>query len=181
MGIRFLLGRLSKLLPKKKWMAMIGVTHQFVDYYISKALDSSPDAKTAQTTRRTLLANLIEQTQDRVEIRNQIFQGMMAAQDTTSVLLGNTFFLLSRHPDVWDRFRAEVLSLGDQELTFDTLKSMKLLKKILNECTMLSLHSYVQGMSVLINSSRTSCLSRVLHHGTNVSRRHNPSDRRRTG
>lgn len=146
MGIRFLLGRMSVLLPKAKWMKLIGVTHRFIDYHIDNAIETTDRASSnnrshtfeedsdIRTSRRTLLQSLIEQTRDKSEIRNQIFQGMMAAQDTTSILLANTVFLLSRHPGVWDRFRAEVSALQGQKLTVDVLKSMKVLRKIFNEC-----------------------------------------------
>ncbi len=50
--------------------------------------------------------------QNRIEIRNQIIQEMMAAQNTTAVLISNTFFLLSRSPAIWERLRDETASVS---------------------------------------------------------------------
>lgn len=57
---------------------------------------------------------------------------MMAAQETTSSLLGNAVFLLSRHPSYWGQVRKEVLAKGDM-LKFDTLLNSKMLQNILLE------------------------------------------------
>ena len=57
----------------------------------------------------------------------------MAAQETTSVLISNVFFLLARHPNVWQRLRQEALSLGDDEIGVDTLQKLKYLRNVLNE------------------------------------------------
>ncbi|KAM3066189.1 hypothetical protein ACMFMG_012149 [Clarireedia jacksonii] len=138
-GIRLLLGRLRILAPKAKWLAAIKTTHRFIDYYIDQSINIQSGKKLSTTPgssskkARTLLENLILQTQDRVEIRHQILQGMMASQDTTSVLLSNTFFLLSRHPKIWARLRDEIL-LGDTEgFSFDSLKSLNIVQSILKE------------------------------------------------
>lgn len=80
-----------------------------------------------------LLHGMAEQTEDRTELRNQILQALMAAQETTSILIRNVFFLLSRHPIVWQRLRREVLLLEDHQKTLDTLQNMKYLRNVLNE------------------------------------------------
>jgi hypothetical protein len=47
----------------------------------------------------------------------------MASQDTTSNLIGNVFFLLARHPDIWQKVRKEVLFV-DGDLDFNRLMGM---------------------------------------------------------
>ena len=143
-GIRLMLGRASILVPKSKWLDTCGVVHRFIDYYVDKTMDeqkmeySGPRKQSIDDSptpfHKSLLQGLGEQTQDKTEIRNQILQGLMASQDTTSVLLSNTVFLLSRHSLIWNQFRQEVLSLQSVQLTFDLLKSLKLLRNILYEC-----------------------------------------------
>lgn len=120
------------------------IVHEFIDYYIDRALNDTTEKVTSesneevkQTTsyqHRSLLDRLARQTSDRIEIRNQIIQGMMAAQDTTAVLISKTIFLLSRNPAIWERLRAETASVGPQPLTLEDIKSFKLLRNILYEC-----------------------------------------------
>lgn len=83
--------------------------------------------------QQILLYSLADQTGDRTELRNQILQALMAAQETTAVLISNVFFLLSRHPAVWQRLRMEVISLGDSELDVDLLQNMRYLHSVLYE------------------------------------------------
>ena len=58
----------------------------------------------------------------------------MAAQETTSNLLANTVFLLSRHPAYWQRIRQEAVEKGTSLLTYDALMSSTLLQNLLHEC-----------------------------------------------
>lgn len=139
MGLRFILGKFSFLLPRRKFNAMCATCHEFIDYYIDKALaiereEKLSAEKDSSKKRKTLLQVTTEQTRDKTKIRSQILQGIMAGQDTTSVLLANTIFLLSRNPAIWRRLRTEVLEMGDREVTFDSLKSFKFLQDILAEC-----------------------------------------------
>lgn len=165
--IRIVLGRLRVLLPQREWKSSCRITHRYLDYYINKAAslhnyrqkDQSPpkvevkhqinslsavdDDIGAKQRPRSLLQGLMEQTDDKIEIRNQIIQAMMAAQDTTSVLLSNTIFLLSRHPSVWTRLRSDILSLDSTvPLTLSMLNSLSFLRKVLHECNLSYLLSF---------------------------------------
>ena len=143
-GIRLYLGPFRFMMPSSASVMQWKVVHEFINYYIDRALEgtkpkgsSTLDQVTGQTTDHhhcSLLDGLARQTNDRTEIRNQIIQGMMAAQDTTAVLISNTVFLLSRSPAIWERLRAETASVGSQPLTFDETKSFKLLRDVLYEC-----------------------------------------------
>jgi cytochrome P450 len=66
---------------------------------------------------------MAEKTGDRAFLRNQVLQAVMASQDTTSNLIGNVFFLLARHPDIWQKVRKEVLFV-DGDLDFNRLMGM---------------------------------------------------------
>lgn len=156
--LRIVLGQLRVLFPQREWKSSCRITHRYLDYYINKAAllhkrrqdecspkvegkhlkasSSTADQDTGAKQRsRSLLQGLMEQTDDKIEIRNQIIQAMMAAQDTTSVLLSNTIFLLSRHPTAWARLRNEILSLDSTTLlSLSVLNSLKLLRKVLHEC-----------------------------------------------
>ncbi|KAL9121277.1 MAG: hypothetical protein Q9187_002162 [Circinaria calcarea] len=140
-GLRVMLGRLSFLAPKAKWLESCQRAHQFLDFYIDKALEQKEISRTGNGPReagaspkiRSMLQGLAEQTDDRIEIRSQILQGMMASQETTSVLLSNTLFLMSRHPLIWDQLRDEISSAGPDLLTYEFLTTSKLIHNILFE------------------------------------------------
>ena len=140
MGMRVISGRLGFLIPSRKWLASCGVVHLFVDFFTEKAFQDrqsrlGSDCRDVNTRQHhSLLEGLIELTEDRVEIRNHLLQGMMAAQDMTSILLSNAFFLLSRSPLAWVKLHEEALAQASSDVTFDSLRSSKVIRNILNEC-----------------------------------------------
>lgn len=142
-GFRIALGPLKFLFRDSKWPRACETTHRFADYYVEKALQWRQDRKHLEKTSSTsgevrsqqhiLLHGMAEQTSDRAELRNQILQALMAAQETTSVLISNVFLLLSRHPAVWQRLRQEALMLEYDEITVESLQNMNYLRNVLNE------------------------------------------------
>lgn len=146
-GIRIALGPFKFLYPymDSKWLESCAITHKFADKFVQKALEyrrrrairtpgSQPDEMTGQKSP-VLLHALAEQTEDSIELRNEILQALMAAQETTAALISNVFFLISRHPLVWQELRNEVIDLGKAELSVDCLQNMKYLSQVLNEST----------------------------------------------
>jgi cytochrome P450 len=115
------------------------MTHDLIDFYINEALDSkstsgdSEGDKSAMTSKNSLVHSLSSQTDDRLHIRGQIIQGMLASGETISALLGNTLLLLSRHPVYWQRIRDECLA-GSDTSDFDTLLNFTLVQNIFREC-----------------------------------------------
>ena len=144
-GLRIALGPLKSLFRDSKWYRACRTTHRFADHYVDKALQWRHERIHLDETQSTqgklkdhrqqhiLLHGMAEQTDERTELRNQILQALMAAQETTSVLITNVVFLLSRHPVVWQRLRREILMLGDHEITIDALQNLKYLPNVLNE------------------------------------------------
>ena len=147
-GMRLYLGPFRFMIAKSASVVHWKVVHKFIGYYINRALEDEDEDKeekvsftvdqdgkrTSSHRYRSLPDGLAEWTSDRIEIRNQIIQGMMAAQDTTAVLISNTIFLLSRSPAIWRRLRDETGSVGSQSLTLEDTKSFRLLRNILYEC-----------------------------------------------
>lgn len=140
--IRLILGRLRVLLPKAKYQRDCRVAHEFLDYYINKVLEEKQSAASGAQTpdaqgskhKRSMVQGLAEQTDEKDHIRSQILQGMMASEETTSVLLINAIFFLSRNPSLWHQIRAETLSKGSSMLEFDALNAFKVLRNVLFEC-----------------------------------------------
>ncbi|PVH96485.1 cytochrome P450 [Periconia macrospinosa] len=129
--IRLLLGSAWRLVPQSKYLSSCQVAHDYLDYYIKKALLDSEQPATQRTS--SMLDALSVQTKDLKYIRSQILQGMMASQETTSALLGNACFLLSRNPHYWSQIQKETMDVDSNNLTFDYLANLKLVKNILFE------------------------------------------------
>jgi cytochrome P450 len=136
---RIALGRAWALVPQKKYIKACRVSHEYLNYYIDRALDRSLEGGAAENsgykvgTQPSLLAGLSSHTSDREFIRHQILQGMMASQETTSALLGNACFLLSRNPTYWKQLRLSVSNIELSDLDFDTLLNHRLIQTILFE------------------------------------------------
>lgn len=132
-----------------KWLGSCKVTHQFAEKYVHKALqhrqtiakEVSEPEKVAGGTRKpyVLLFGMAEQTGDIVELRNEVLQALMAAQETTAALISNVFFLLSRNEPVWQRLRKEVVAHGHSDLDQEMLQGMDYLRNVLNESEYISL------------------------------------------
>ena len=139
--VRMILGPVWKLLPQGRFRRVCNTAHSFLNHYIAQAIGQTgeSDSSPAQRKKRSLVQDLSLQSEDQAFIRSQVLQGMMASQETTSSLLGNAFFLLSRHPSYWDQVRNEVLAKGDM-FDFDTLLNSKVLQNILLESKCWQVH-----------------------------------------
>ncbi|KAI5924587.1 cytochrome P450 [Camillea tinctor] len=125
---RVMLGRAWNILPQGKYISTCAAAHGFLDYYINQALAENHGRK-----NKSLIQALSVQTDYLVFIRSQIIQAMMAAQDTTSELLTNALFLLSRHPRYWELLRAEFVGKSEETLLAENLITSKLIENILHE------------------------------------------------
>ncbi|KAH3913400.1 hypothetical protein HBI56_083990 [Parastagonospora nodorum] len=132
---RLLLGRLWSLLPQKRYFRVCKTAHDYLDYSIDQALSASAEMqpKSYREGPPSLLTGLSTQTDDRLFIRSQILQGMMASQETTSALLGNSCFLLSRHPKYWEQIRIALKSYEVSDFSFDVLLNLTVVQNILME------------------------------------------------
>ncbi|RDL38562.1 uncharacterized protein BP5553_02902 [Venustampulla echinocandica] len=130
------------LYSPKKFKKACEIVKSFGDRFVRVALD--PDYKRApvlpgQKPKFVLLEELIEETRDPVELRDQILHLLLAGRDTTSALISWTIALLSRHPEAFDRLRRSIIEhFGTEiqptnELTFTSLKGCKELTYVLHE------------------------------------------------
>ena len=97
------------------------------------------------TSRYVFLHELVSQTTDKVKIRSELLNILLAGRDTTASLLSNVWFELSKRPEVWSRLRREVDPLDAESSSFESLKDMKYLRAVLNES--LRLYPVVPGNS----------------------------------
>ena len=107
----------------------------FVDGFVNKGLayHRLADAEKGEN-RYVFLHELVKQTQDKVQIRSELLNILLAGRDTTASLLSNVWFELSKRPDIWAKLRAEVDQLGGERPDYAQIKDMKYLRFVLNEC-----------------------------------------------
>ncbi|KAF2730395.1 cytochrome P450 [Polyplosphaeria fusca] len=135
-GLRIMLGQYRFLLPKKAYLKTCQRVHSWLEYYIRRQVDSTSNGtQVPSQQRRSMAKNLGGQTEDLEYIRGQILQSMLASKETTAVLVSNAMFLLSRHPDVYNKLRKEVLQYpeGEDLFTFDNLSNLTYLQNVIKE------------------------------------------------
>jgi cytochrome P450 len=141
---RFVLGKLSFLAGSdKEWLGKCAEVHEIIDSFIEEEIRVQQLAKRDEKSKKlkpegipysyVLLKELVRETDDKIFIRNELMNVFFPARDTTAAMTGNILFLLARHPEVWKTLRSEVLAIGEQELTFELLKSMKYMNAVMSE------------------------------------------------
>lgn len=116
-------------------------THEFADHFVRLALHpdlKDKDEEKGGREKYIFLEALAAQTRDPIELRSQILHILLAGRDTTASLLGWTFYMLVRHPAIYDGLRATILSefgsyAHPRNITFQSLKSCRQLQHTLNE------------------------------------------------
>ena len=146
LALRLIAGPLKPLFVfDPTWKKAYMKVHAFVDKHVAIALDRQQQiangkiAKTSNPDKYILLHQMVMETQDPYDLRAQIINVFFPARDTAAIAFGNIMFELARHPRFWEELRAEVLSIGSQQITFELLKSLKTTKAIINETLRLHL------------------------------------------
>ena len=118
----------------------------YIDRFVDEALDMRRSGKLdflveegmeADVTgvKYSFIREIARDTDDRAMLRDQILNVLLASRDTTAGLLSNLFFMLSRHPEVYAKLRAEVEDTLHGEIpSEEVLKNMTYLKWCINEC-----------------------------------------------
>ncbi|KAI9874886.1 MAG: hypothetical protein M1830_009176 [Pleopsidium flavum] len=117
---------------------------EFVDDIVEKSLAIQPKqlSESAEDSRYIFLQALIAQTNDKIKIRSELLNILLAGRDTTASLLSNVWHSLAIHPAIYARLRAEISHLDpNKPPSFEELKNLKYLRAILNES--LRLHPVV--------------------------------------
>lgn len=116
--------------------------HEFIDHYVRLALDKLRSGKKEQPAagkeQYIFLDELVQQTQDPIEIRSQLINILLAGRDTTASLLGYLFTLLAQNPQVFQKLRRTILEeFGPADaqgtISFASLKGCKYLQNCINE------------------------------------------------
>ncbi|TEY43634.1 hypothetical protein BOTCAL_0366g00090 [Botryotinia calthae] len=132
-GLRIALGKFAFLQSlDRSWKKARDEIYTFIDQQIDRAIERAEESS-SPNRRLVLLDELLKMTQDRVSLRSQLLNIFLPARHQTAIAVGNIFFHLTRHPEVWSRLRNET-SNYDGPLTYEALKQMKYAKAIVNEC-----------------------------------------------
>lgn len=131
---------LSKFFPwttadRRQFKQNCEFVHRFVDGYVEKGLAKRQQLLEGKDskTRYTFIDELVRQTDDRVRIRSEILNILLAGRDTTASLLTNVWWVLSKRPDIWTKLQDEIARLDGAQPTFDQLKELRYLRALLNE------------------------------------------------
>lgn len=89
-----------------------------------------------ETGPLVFLRGLAKETDDRILIRHQVLNVLNAANDGASIIISNTIFLLSRHPQVQTKLRKELDTIGTGIPDYDAIKKLQYLRYVINECNM---------------------------------------------
>jgi cytochrome P450 len=133
-----------------RWKKAVTTVRTFVNKYVKLALDQHPEdlkVETGEAGRYNLLKELVKETRDPIELRDQLLGILTAGRDTTAVLMSWMMIELAHHPNIFQKLREEIISeFGSSAststtLNFSALKSCRYLQWVINET--LRLHPIV--------------------------------------
>lgn len=138
---RALVGSFRFLLKNRQFKENCRYVHGFVDNYVSEmqqhrskvhSIDKQHE-KSENSLRYNLMGELADATNDPVQLRNELLNVLLAARDTTASLLSSTFFLLARHPNVWNRLQSEISQLNGRTPSYEDIRDMRYVRAVLHE------------------------------------------------
>ena len=180
--LRLQMNKFLFLYNDKTWFDAVALVHRFVDGHIDKTLEQLRNSKTANSPAKTtdderndLLWVMAKQLQDKKALRSQILAVFVPSNDTTSILISNAFYALARHPEVWEKLREEVKSIGHTTLNFESLRSLRYLNWVLNES---ECSPTVTSFTCADIESSSSLVSQRDPNGSHRPPRHLPARRR---
>ncbi|KAJ7499692.1 cytochrome P450 monooxygenase pc-3 [Mycena latifolia] len=113
------------------------VIDQFIEPILNEALMKKAGCSTQDSKAEadTLLSHLLQGTDDKQIIRDEILNILVAGRDTTSATITFAIYMLAEHPDMAQRLRDEILSkVGTtRRPTHDDIKTMPYLRAFINE------------------------------------------------
>ncbi|TFB01918.1 Cytochrome P450 52A12 [Trichoderma ghanense] len=120
---------------------MVKQVHEFVDYFVQKALHQGASEKPVNEDKYVFLNALAKETQDPEQLRSQLLNILLAGRDTTASTLGWFFFTMAdpRYAPVFRKLRTVILDefgtySSPKEITFEKMKGCQYLQWCLNEC-----------------------------------------------
>ncbi|KAI9695122.1 MAG: hypothetical protein M1820_008890 [Bogoriella megaspora] len=131
---RFRLLDLYWLIGGRKFRQACDDVTRFADQIIERNLSREVEASQSKDDY-DFLHSVAGSTQDRAAVRGQAINILVAGRDTTACLLSWIFFLLVRHPAVFEKLRKEVTAncTDHSKLTRTDLRNMNYLQNVIKE------------------------------------------------
>lgn len=135
-GRRMQLPQWNLFTRDKEFWNSCKLARNFVGKYVDKAI--LQHSVKGESSKYVLAYELVKETANKVDIRNQLLNVFLPAHEASAVALTNIFFHLARHPVVWTRLRQElleqnILDADSAGINFERLKSLKYLQCVMNE------------------------------------------------
>lgn len=141
---RVALGPILPIVPRdRQWEKTCNEVNGFFDQYINVAMakrlttpthvNGKLNQESRSTERLSVLSELANQSEDPLYVRDQLLSVFLPLHNSGPIVISDVFFQVARTPAVYAKLRAEVLQMGNVELTFEVLKSMKYLQCVLRE------------------------------------------------
>ncbi|KAJ5323136.1 hypothetical protein N7452_011425 [Penicillium brevicompactum] len=140
---RIRLGALGRFYRNRNYSEAGKGLRNYINRFVQKAIDYriavnsgqkvDPKIKELTDNQYVFSYELSKQTLDQTEITDQLLSILIAGRDTTANLLSITFFILARRPDIWNKLRAEILTLNGKKPSFEEMKSLTYMSWTFNE------------------------------------------------
>lgn len=162
------LGKFYWLFPHRREMnRRCAEIHKVVDGMINYRMEAKHDPNLLEVEEKNrkfvLLDELLKETMNRRELRNETLHTLAAGRDPTACLLSWTFYMLARHPRVYDKLRGIVLEeFGSPATTSEVLDYTALRK-----CEYLAfvLHEVLRLVAVIPMNERVALRDTTLPRG----------------
>lgn len=130
-------GPLAFLVPQARYREALKLLNDQIEPYVRRALEIQSDGSDFKSADvgGSFLHSLAKTERDPQFLRDAIVTVRFAGRDTTSSTLTWLLYELSRYPLVWQRARAEVISVvgGHGQPKFQDLKRMGFVRACINE------------------------------------------------
>ncbi|KAF2123013.1 cytochrome P450 [Lophiotrema nucula] len=162
-ALRLKLGRLWFLADGLAFRLACYKVRSYADDYIRRAVAHAEVAKingkeTEDDRRFGLISELVESYPDKVALRNQVLQLLVAGRDTTAATLTWAFILLEAHPEVFARLSHAVLEVFGTEtvplapVTYENLRACTYLQHVVFEVVRLYPTGPLNARKASVNS-----------------------------
>ena len=103
-----------------------------MDSFIERGLDENPQ-QVDLLGDHVFLNRLMSETHDKVTIRSEILNILLAGRDTTAATLTTLWFCIARYPRILRGLRLEIESFAGRAPDLVELQDLKYLKAVINE------------------------------------------------
>lgn len=136
-----LLNEFYKLMETKTFLDRCRLCHRYIDKFVDKAMIRKESRKRVEQNSKekyVFLDSLASETDDSIEIHNQILSILIAGRDTTAGCLSFFFIMMAQHPEVFKKLREIIIEEfgtfeSPRDISLSRLKSCSYLQWCLNE------------------------------------------------